>query len=91
VHDRSVRLLTGDGVAVADLTRRRKAIVGVGAMAAAVGLAIFDSVRVSQAWRLLGSDAVWATVLGGLGIIATAGLSVWVAHTGGPSACGPSR
>ena len=52
-------------------------MVGVVAIAAAIGLAIFDSVRVSHAWRLLGTAAVWATVWGGLSAIATTGLIVW--------------
>ncbi len=60
-----------------DLTPSRRAMVGVVAMAAAIGLAIFDSVRVSQAWRLLGTAAVWATVWGALSMVATTGFIVW--------------
>jgi len=52
-------------------------MVGVVAVAAAISLGIFDLDRISQAWRLLGAAAVWATLWGGLSIIATTGLIVW--------------
>lgn len=78
-----------------ELTPRRRVIVGVAAPTLAVGLAIFDSVRISQAWRLLGTAAMWATVWGGFSAIATIGFIAWAgkhgAWTGSGSGCSAYR
>jgi hypothetical protein len=66
-----------DGVAVKYFTPKPSKPWGVVCMIAAAGLATFDSVRIFQAWRLIGTSAVWATVWGGLGISVTTAFIIW--------------
>ena len=67
----------GDTVAVKALTPRRRAMLGIVSVGMAAGLATFDSVRISHAWRLIGGTAKSATVWGGLSMIATAAVIIW--------------
>lgn len=64
------------------LTPRREKMWGVVGVVMAVCLATFDSVRIAQAWRLIGQSAVWATAWGGLAMIATAAVVLWAGRRG---------